>query len=149
MDLTFNRMERIVGTFVIGIIILLLSTVVIIGRGKNWFEKSVIYFTTFNEGYNLQINTPVKLFKADIGKVKKITLVENKVKVKLSILQKYQSRIRMDSVAVVESPTFIGSEYVSIVPGSTEALPIPEEGEIPSRERTSIADILEKFQVEK
>jgi phospholipid/cholesterol/gamma-HCH transport system substrate-binding protein len=149
MDLTFNQMERIVGTFVIGITILLLSTVVIIGRGKNWFEKSVTYYTIFNEGYNLQTNTPVKLFKTDIGKVKQIILVENKVRVKLSVLQKYQTRIRMDSVAVVESPTFIGSEYVSIIPGSASAIPIPPEGEIPSRERKSIASILSEFQVEK
>jgi phospholipid/cholesterol/gamma-HCH transport system substrate-binding protein len=149
MDLTFNQMERIVGAFVIGIAVLLLSTVVIIGRGKNWFEKSVVYYTIFNEGYNLQTNTPVKLFKADIGKVKQIILVENKVRVKLTILQKYQTRIRTDSVAVVESPTFIGSEYVSIIPGSASAVPIPPEGEIPSRERKSIADILSEVQVEK
>lgn len=149
MELTFDRTERIVGTFVIGIAILILSTVVVIGRGKDWFEKSIVYYTTFNEGYNLQVATPVKLFKADIGKVRQITLGENKVRVKLSILQKYQSRIRLDSVAVVESPTFIGSEYVSIVPGSAAADPIPPEGEIPSRERKSIADILAEFQVEK
>ncbi len=149
MDLTFNRMERIVGTFVIGIAILLLSTLIVIGRGKNWFEKSVVYYTVFNEGYNLQENTPVKLFKADIGQVKQITLAENKVRVKLSILQKYQSRIRTDAVAVVESPTFIGSEYVSIIPGKGWASLIPPEGEIPSRERKSISDILDEFQVEK
>ena len=149
MDLTFTRMERIVGTFVISIAILLLSTIIIIGRGKNWFEKSVTYYTTFNEGYNLQDNTPVKLFKTDIGQVRQIILVENKVRVKLSILQKYQTRIRTDSVAVVESPTFIGSEYVSIIPGSAATALIPPEGEIPSRERKSITDILSEFQVEK
>ncbi len=149
MDLTFNRMERVVGTFVIGIAILLLSTLIVIGRGKNWFEKSIIYYTVFNEGYNLQENTPVKLFKADIGTVKQITLAENKVRVKLAILQKYQTRIRTDAVAVVESPTFIGSEYVSIIPGKGWANPIPPEGEIPSRERKSISDILDEFQVEK
>lgn len=149
MELTFNRMERIVGIFVIGIAVLLLSTMVFIGRGKDWFEKSIVYYTTFNEGYNLQVATPVKLFKTDIGRVKQITLVENKVRVKLSILQKYESRIRVDAVAAVESPTFIGSEYVSIVPGSPSADPIPPEGEIPSKERKSIADILAEFQVER
>ena len=77
MQLKFTRMEKAVGAFVIGIVVLLLSTVIIIGRGKDWFEKYATYYTTFNEGYNFQENTPVKLFKTDIGKVKQITLAEN------------------------------------------------------------------------
>ena len=75
MDLNYSRTDKIVGTFVICIAILLLSTVVIIGRGKDWFKKYVTYYTTFEESYNLEVNAAVKLFKTDIGKVKEITLV--------------------------------------------------------------------------
>jgi len=56
-----------------------------------------------------------------IGKVKKITLTDDKVKVEQAILQEYASRIRNDTIAIVESPTFIGSEYVSIKPGAFDA----------------------------
>jgi phospholipid/cholesterol/gamma-HCH transport system substrate-binding protein len=49
----------------------------------------------------------------------------------------------------VESPTLIGSEYISIIPGSKDAPLIPQEGEIPSRAKRSIADLLNEFQVEK
>jgi phospholipid/cholesterol/gamma-HCH transport system substrate-binding protein len=149
MQLKFTRMEKAVGTFVIGIAVLLLSTVVIIGRGKDWFEKYTTYYTTFNEGYNFQKNTPVKLFKTDIGKVKEITLAENKVKVTLAILEKVAVRITQGTLTTVESPTFIGSEYISIIPGLKSAPLIPEEGEIPSREKKSISDILAEFEVEK
>ncbi len=149
MDMEFSRLERMVGIFVIGVSMLLMATLVIIGRGKDWFETYITYTTTFNESYNLQENAAVKLFKADIGKVKHISLERDRVRVKLAILQKYASRIRQDAVAVVESPTLIGSEYVSIIPGSPQSPLIPEQGEIPSRDKRSIDDILTEFEVEK
>jgi len=149
MELDFNKKEKIAGIFIIGISILLLATVIIIGRGKDWFKTYITYYTSFEESYNLMVDTPVKLFNADIGKVKDITPVGNKVKVKLIILKDYQSRIRTDSVATVESPTLIGSEYISIIPGSEDAPLIPQEGDIPSRAKRSIADLLNEFQVEK
>jgi phospholipid/cholesterol/gamma-HCH transport system substrate-binding protein len=149
MELQFSRIEKIVGVFVIGVTILMLTTLVWIGRGQDWFESYIPFYTTFNESYNLQENAAVKLFKADIGKVKRIDLEENKVRVQVAILEKYRTRIRTDSVAVVESPTLIGSEYISILPGSSGAELIPDNGEIPSKAKRSLADILAEFEVEK
>ena len=148
MDLNYSRTDKIVGTFVICIAILLLSTVVIIGRGKDWFKKYVTYYTTFGESYNLEVNAAVKLFKTDIGKVKEITLSGDRVKVKLAVFEEFSSRIRSDSYATVESPTLIGSEYVSIRPGSTEFHQIPKGGIIPSKAKRSIADFLTEFEIE-
>ena len=149
MEMEFSRIERLVGMFVIGVTILLLSTLVIIGRGRDWFETYIPYYTTFNESYNLQENAAVKLFKTDIGKVKKITLEKDRVRVKLAIQAQYASRIRQDAVAVVESPTLIGSEYISIIPGSAQSPLIPEQGEIPSKEKRSITDVFSEVDVEK
>ncbi|MCK4466739.1 MAG: MCE family protein [Desulfobacterales bacterium] len=148
MNLDFSKKEKTVGTFIICIIVILLTTVVIIGRGKDWFKTYITYYTSFDESYNLTEDAAVKLFKANIGKVKKIILVENRVKVKLAILEEYSSRIRSDSVAIVESPTFIGSEYISIKPGSADSPLIPEGGEINSTAKKSISDLLAEFHVE-
>jgi ABC-type transporter Mla subunit MlaD len=57
-----------VGTFIISVAVLLLVTVVIIGRGKDWFKKYTTYYTVFDEGYNLQPDTSVKLFSANLEK---------------------------------------------------------------------------------
>ena len=149
MEMEFSKIEKIVGAFVAGVLLLLLLSVVMIGRGKDWFETYVTYYTTFNETYNLQVNAPVKLFRADIGKVDDITLENNRVLVKLAIREKFTPRIREDAVAVVESPTLIGSEYIAILPGSADAPPIAENGAIPSREKRSIDDLLTEFEVEK
>jgi len=147
MEITYNRKEKIVGIFVISIALLLLSAIIVIGRGKNWFEKYNTYYTTFNESYNLKVGADVKLFKTNIGKVKAIT-VENKVKVKLVILEKYESRIRTNTLATVESPTLIGSEYISIIPGSADAPLLPQGGDISSKAKKSIADVMAEFEVE-
>jgi len=149
MEVDYNKKEKIVGTFVIGIVILMLTMLIIIGRGKDWFKTYVTYYTTFDESYNLREDAAVKLYRADIGKVKKITLAEDKVRVKLVILEDYSSRIRSDSVVIVDSPTFIGSEYISIIPGTADAPLIEKGGEIPSREKKSVDDILAEFEVEK
>jgi len=149
MEVDYNKKEKIVGTFVIGIVVILLTMLIIIGRGKDWFKTYITYYTTFDESYNLSENAAVKLYKANIGKVKKITLAEDKVRVKLVILEDYSSRIRSDSVAIVDSPTFIGSEYIAIIPGTADAPLIKEGGKIPSREKKSVDDILAEFEVEK
>ncbi len=148
MELNYSRKEKIVGIFVVFIGLLLLSTIIILGRGKNWFQDYNTYYTAFDESYNLKVGADVKLFKTNIGKVKAIS-VENKVTIKLAILSKYESRIRTNTLATVESPTFVGSEYISIIPGSVEAPLLAKEGEIPSKAKKSIADILAEFEVEK
>lgn len=149
MEMEFSKIEKIVGTFAVGVFLLIVALLVMIGRGKDWFETYVTYYTSFNETYNLQENAAVKLFRADIGKVAEITLEKNRVLVKLAIREKYTARIREDAVAVVESPTLIGSEYIAIIPGSADAPPIPDNGSIASREKRSIDDILTEFEVEK
>ena len=149
MVLSFNKMEKAVGTFVIGVFILLLSMVVMVGRGKDWFRKNVTYTTTFGESYDLSVNSPVKLFNADIGKVKEVSLVEDQVKVRMAIYEEYADRIRTDSTASVEGISYIGKKYISIKPGSPDKPPIEEKGEIPSIENKSINDILKEFEIEK
>ena len=149
MRITFDARERTVGAFMVIMVILLLTIVVMLGRGKDWFETYITYYTVFDEAYNLSKNARVKLFKADIGKVKSVRLERDKVKVELAILKDYAPRIKTDSVAIVESPTFIGSEYVSIKPGTPEASLIPENGTIPSQAKKSLDDVMAEFEVEK
>ncbi|MCW7753975.1 MlaD family protein [Desulfobotulus sp. H1] len=150
MDLEFSRRERVVGTFVVAILILLLSTLFILGRGKGWFERHISYYTIFAESYNLQRGAEVKLYNTNVGRVRRVTVTGEHVRVDLDILETYASRIREDTIATVESPTLIGSEFVSIrTPGRSDAPLIPQGGEIFSQERKSITDLLSEFEIEK
>ncbi|MFP4446876.1 MAG: MlaD family protein [Desulfosudaceae bacterium] len=148
MELVYRRREKIVGAFVLSVLLLLFSTVVLIGRGKNWFETHVEYYAIFDESYNLQKNSAVKLQKTDIGRVKQIVLTGNKVRVDIAVLEKYQSQITRGSHVTVKSPTIIGDEYLALELGAPQAPVIPEGSQIPSMPKKSIADILNEFQVE-
>jgi len=149
MELAFEKKEKIVGAFMVIMVALLLVVVVMIGRAKDWFRPYVTYYTLFDEAYNLGKDARGKLFTVDVGKIKNVSLDGDKVKVKLAILKDYASRIRKDTVATVESPTVIGSEYVSIKPGSLRAPPVLPGGIIPSEPKKSITDFMDEFEVEK
>jgi len=149
MVLSFSTMEKVVGTFVILVMVLLLSMVVLVGRGKDWFRKNVTYQTTFGQSYDLDLNSSVKLFNADIGKVKKINLVGDRVTVTMAIYEDFAYRIRKDSTASVEGISYIGKKFISIKPGSESSPLIEEDGEIPSVENKSITDLLKEFEIEK
>ncbi|MBW2722522.1 MAG: MCE family protein, partial [Deltaproteobacteria bacterium] len=123
-------------------------TVAVVGRGKNWFRKHVVYYTAFEEGYNLVSGSRVKLLGTDIGSVTAVLLTKsNKVKVRVKVLAEYASRIRANSVATVESPTVIGSEYINIRPGTSKAAVIPPEGLIPTKEKKKFTEYLEEYEI--
>lgn len=149
MELKFDKKEKAVGVSIICIAMLLLTTVIVIGRGKGWFKPYVTYYTVFDQSYNLEVNTPIKLFNTDIGKIKKILLVGDKVKIKLSILQEFRLRIRNSTRATVQSPTILGAKHIAIIPGEDDAPLIEAGGIIPPEEQKSIADYINEFQVEK
>jgi len=141
-------MERMTGAFILLTLIVFLFTVAVVGRGKNWFRKHVVYYTAFEEGYNLVSGSRVKLLGTDIGSVTDVLLTTgNKVKVQVKVLAEYASRIRANSVATVESPTVIGSEYINIRPGTSKAAVIPPEGMIPTKEKKKFTEYLEQYEI--
>ncbi|SCY86695.1 MlaD family protein [Desulfoluna spongiiphila] len=148
MIVRYDTREKVVGAFMLSIMILLALTVLAIGRSKDWFREKVTYFTTFKESYNLETNAAVKLFNADIGKVREVTLVGNVVHVRMSIFAEYAPRIRKDSIATVQSVNYIGNKYISITPGTPESPQLLADEEISSEEQQSVADLLAKFEVE-
>lgn len=148
MRLQYSTMERMTGAFILLTLIVFLFTVAVVGRGKNWFRKHVVYYTTFEEGYNLVSGSRVKLLGTDIGSVTDVLLTKgNKVKVRVKVLAEYASRIRVNSVATVESPTVIGSEYINIRPGTSKAAAIPPEGLIPTKEKKKFTEYLEEYEI--
>ena len=148
MKLQYSTMERMTGAFILLTLIVFLFTVAVVGRGKNWFRKHVVYYTTFEEGYNLVSGSRVKLLGTDIGSVTDVGLSkDNKVKVRVKVLAEYASRIRANSVATVESPTVIGSEYINIRPGTSKAAVIPPEGLIPTKEKKKFTEYLEEYEL--
>jgi len=149
MVLKFGAKEQFVGIFLVITLFILTGAIVFIAQGKNWFKKHEQYHTFFKEGYNLSPGANVTLYHTKIGKVVKVRLTEdNRVRVDLKILAKYASKMREDTIATVESPTIIGSEYIAILPGTTQSPLLPPGAEIISTEKKALSDYMKEFKVE-
>jgi phospholipid/cholesterol/gamma-HCH transport system substrate-binding protein len=82
--------------------------------------------------------------------VEKVELTaDNRVKITIKIFENDASKIRADSVATVDSPTIIGSEFIAITPGSPEKPAIPEGGIIISKAKKNIGEYLKEYEVQK
>lgn len=142
--------EKMVGFFIVITIGLALGILVFIGRGQHWFKKKTTYYTYFNEGYNLKPGAQVKIFNTWIGFVEKVELTrENRVKITIKIFENDAAKIRADSIATVDSPTIIGSEFIAITPGSPEKPAIPKGGIINSKAKKNIGEYLKEYDIEK
>jgi phospholipid/cholesterol/gamma-HCH transport system substrate-binding protein len=149
MRLDFKSREQLVGIFLVVTLIILTGAIVFVAQGKNWFRKHEQYYTYFKEGYNLTPGSRVTLYDTRIGKVVRTGLTEdNRVRVDISILAEFASRIRTDTIVTVKSPTIIGSEYIAIIPGTPSEPLIPPGNEIPSKEKKALGDYMEEFKVE-
>jgi len=149
MVLKFGAKEQLVGIFLVITLFILTGAIVFIAQGKDWFKKHEQYHTFFKEGYNLSPGSKVTLYHTKVGKVVKVRLTEdNRVRVDWKILGKYASKMKEDTIATVESPTIIGSEYIAILPGTTQSPLLPPGAEIMSTEKKALSDYMKEFKVE-
>jgi phospholipid/cholesterol/gamma-HCH transport system substrate-binding protein len=134
MEEGFTQREKLVGFFLLLIVILTMVTLLVLTQGKGWFLSYRTYFIDLDQGYNLQQGSLVKMFHTDIGKVTymRIKLEQGQpvVEVTIKILTDYANFIREKSVAEVVTPFPFGSEYIELNPGPTNYPPMAQYGTI-------------------
>jgi len=136
MEEGFTKREKLVGLFLLLIVILTKVTLLVIAQGKGWFQSYRVYRVKLMEkGYNIHQGSLVKMLNTEIGKVSNVRIIrmEGKPTVEASvrILTEHADLIRRNSTAEVVTPTLFGSEYLEVSPGSPGYPPIPEQGDIP------------------
>lgn len=146
MEAAFTKKEKLVGLFLLVLIILTKITLLAIAQGKRWFASQTTYYISFKQGYNLRQGSLVKMFNTEIGKVTYIDFKpmedESRVEVTISVLKEKAGLIRTDSVAEVISPTLVGSEYIEISPGSSGYPKVAAAGTIASQARKTMSENL-------
>ncbi|UQZ87995.1 hypothetical protein C4J81_01680 [Deltaproteobacteria bacterium Smac51] len=149
MSSPYTRREKLAGLFLILGLLMIFAWAVLVGGGQDWFRSYNYYYALYNEGYGLSPGVKVKFLRTDVGLVTRLELTENnKVKVHMSILAEYADRVKSDSQAAIASPTFIGSEYIDIIPGSARTEPVPRGGQIPAKERKSLEDYVRDLRLD-
>jgi ABC-type transporter Mla subunit MlaD len=134
MEEGFTKTEKLVGFFLLLIVILTMVTLLAIVQGKGWFFSYRTYLVNLDQGYNLQQGSLVKMFNTDIGKVTKLRIKlkhgQPVVEVTIRVLTDYANFIREKSVAEVVTPFPFGSEYIELNPGPTNYPPMEQHGTI-------------------
>jgi phospholipid/cholesterol/gamma-HCH transport system substrate-binding protein len=124
MEEGFTIREKLVGFFLLFVIILTLVVLLIIAQGKGWFGIYRTYSIKLEQGYNLQLGSLVKMFNTDIGKVTDMSIQREGgrpiVLVTIKVKKEYADLIRVKSTAEVVTPFPFGSEYIEISPGPPE-----------------------------
>jgi phospholipid/cholesterol/gamma-HCH transport system substrate-binding protein len=148
----YSRSEKLAGLFLFLAILAGIGAILLVGQGKGWFQPTQTYLVYFPQSYNLQQGAAVRMFNTNIGTVTRLRIIrsrdEHQVEVTIRVNARYRDLIRLDSVAQVESPTILGSEFLSISPGTYGYPPIEAYGAIPSRVKKTLADYLEELQPE-
>lgn len=120
MSFKFRHIEKVVGVFLILVILVVIAVVILIGRERRWFEKHYEFTTKFLRGEGLSPGMQVAIKGIQIGEVKSVYLGEdNWIDVTFSVYKEYAERIRKDSVVKLRAP-LIGSKAIDIIPGGKD-----------------------------
>ncbi len=108
------------GAFVLGGIIIFLSTIFYLGSQNNFFNKTYMVSAIFKNVEGLKEGDNVWLSGVKVGTIKKVQIIsEGQVIVQLSLKDKQNEFIKKDATAFIGSDGLIGNKIVIIRPGSS------------------------------
>ncbi|MDR1080500.1 MAG: MlaD family protein [Deltaproteobacteria bacterium] len=146
----YTLMEKLTGLLLVALFVLVMGAAAIVGAGRGLFRGYTHYFAVFNQGYGIAAGVDVRYFGIEIGSVTAVELMtNNKIRMRLRIADDYADRVLGDCLAVVKSPTIIGSEFIEIQPGTELAMPIPPGGQIPALDTATLEDMLAALEIPK
>jgi len=143
MKVKFNKFERVAGLFVLTAIVGVVSFTVAVAAQKGWFSSKVHYTATLMSADGLHAGTLVQVAGLRAGQVSEVELITgDEVKVKFYIFDKFQDKIRKDSVLKVIRPFIIGEKVLELSVGSHDMEIMQAKAEIPYQETFDMMDIL-------
>lgn len=118
----------------------------VIGKERRLFEDQNVYTGAFENVDGLALDSPVRLGGLNVGKVSKISfapdLGDKRIIVTMEISNKFQERIRADSVARVTGRGVLGDKAIDVSLGSPDKDVLPNKGEIPTGTSGDISSVL-------
>lgn len=117
-----ERQNMKVGIFVIGLSLMTLVSVFVLGGSGDILEDRYTLNGKWEDVAGLKEGAVVRLAGWDVGEVSRIEFSENReqkeLSVEMSIMARYQDRIRVDSEARIDTVGVLGDKYVSLSMGS-------------------------------
>ena len=119
-----RNLEIKVGLFVLGGIALLVTTIVLLGSEQNLFERNYTLHASFSDISGLREGASVRLAGMDVGLVQRIEfpfdLDKKEVHVHMRLAERFQDRVRGDTMATIQTQGILGDKYIALDLGSSE-----------------------------
>lgn len=120
--------------------------VFVIGKERHLFEEKNRYVASFENVDGLALDSPVRLGGLQVGAVKKISfagdLADPNLIVEMEVNNKFQQRIRADSVARVTGRGVLGDKAIDISIGSPNQPVLPNGAELKTGTSGDISSLL-------
>ena len=131
--------EQKVGIF---FLVALVALAVMIELVEDWhpFETQIDYHTHFHSAVGIKAGDPVRLAGVEVGKIRRISLEADKVRVDFYVVA--GTDIREDSLASIRQMNLLGGQFLGLQFGSPQSPPLPAGAEIPSREGANIDQLI-------
>lgn len=125
MKFKIRYADKIVGFFSIAALLVLIVLIFALGAKQNWFVRKNIYYTQFESGSGIKAGMDINYKGFGIGKIKDISLENDKVIVEYYILDDYINYVRDYSLLEFSSNILgLGTSFV-FHPGRGEGLISP------------------------
>ena len=136
-----------VGIFVILGTALFALAIFLIGNQHSFFAKHIELYTEFKNLNGLEKGAKVRVGGFDAGEVADISVPGSPsagFRLKLQLNQQVRGLVRTDSVATIVTEGVVGDKVLLIGPGSPNSPQAAPFSELPSKETSDIADLIQK-----
>lgn len=144
------RRRVVVGAFVTGACVLLLASIVLLGRSQSLFRHKTQLHASFENTSGLVVGAPVRLAGVDVGVVESIRFSADPhvktVHVTLGVESRYLDRVREDSIARLSSKGLLGDTIIDITVGSVEARPLANGATLQAEESVGLNEVVTSMQ---
>jgi phospholipid/cholesterol/gamma-HCH transport system substrate-binding protein len=141
---TFSLQIRI-GVFILAGLGVFLAIIYLLGAQARYFERKYDLIAEFSEVGGLIEGATVRLAGVQIGRVTKVALPPEpggKVRVTLTIAQRFANRIRQDSEARIVTQGLLGDKLVEISIGSATSPTLQPGQHLTSREPFEMSQVI-------
>jgi phospholipid/cholesterol/gamma-HCH transport system substrate-binding protein len=131
--------EKKVGIF---FLLALLALAVMIELVQDWhpFQVQKDYQALFQSTVGLKIGDPVRMAGVEVGKVRNISLGENRVKVDFYVNE--GTNVREDSVARVRQTNLLGGQFLGLTFGNQQSPLLPSGSTVRTEESANIDQLI-------
>jgi phospholipid/cholesterol/gamma-HCH transport system substrate-binding protein len=134
-----------VGVFVVSGLVLFAIGMFLIGDRHQAFRQHIEYYSEFTNLAGLSKGAKVRVGGMDAGEIVAIVVPDSppsRFRVRWRIGTNLRGLVRADSLVTIDTEGVVGGTYLSVRPGSVNALPAEALATIPSREPAELSELL-------